>query len=309
MKTRIIASFLSLVASALSSFAASGTAIPGGNQAVPYVITKPGAYYLAANRVMTDGAKNAIEITASDVTLDLNGNVVGFAPGTEGSGDGIHSENAQNVEISNGTISNPARYGIFINQGDGVRILNVRIVGAGAGDGIVCFAPGTVVDGCYLYLINGQGIHCTSADAVIRRTHARYISGGVAFMVGPNASVMGNTVDHCEGSGIVADANSTVQDNQITFANLAHVTTHAAIRVAESCTVRGNSITKSFNGIIVNSSPAFVEENTLVSSGPNGNALISSGGLNSIYRNNRINWPSGAVTQGFWKDGGGNIQP
>jgi hypothetical protein len=67
-------------------FAASGTAIPGGNQTAPFVIAKPGAYHLAANRVMTATGKPAIEITASDVTLDLNGSTLGYIDST-GAGD------------------------------------------------------------------------------------------------------------------------------------------------------------------------------------------------------------------------------
>ncbi|HEX2100217.1 MAG TPA: hypothetical protein VHF69_06130 [Candidatus Synoicihabitans sp.] len=78
MKNLILSCLLAVLP--LSLFAASGTAIPGGNQNTPFVIDKPGAYYLAANRTMTKlNVWAAIEIKADNVTLDLNGFTLGLA--------------------------------------------------------------------------------------------------------------------------------------------------------------------------------------------------------------------------------------
>jgi hypothetical protein len=103
MKKLVLSILLTVLPLAL--FGASGTAIPGGNQAAPFVINKPGAYYLAANRVMTTKgqAVGAIQIDASDVTLDLNGYTLGYVD-VDGSGSGI-LVNGSNVEIRNGSIN------------------------------------------------------------------------------------------------------------------------------------------------------------------------------------------------------------
>src|SRR5688572_4273273 len=56
--------------------------IPGGTFTTPYVISAPGAYVLGGNRTVSADT-NVIEITAPDVTLDLNGFAVDQATGTK----------------------------------------------------------------------------------------------------------------------------------------------------------------------------------------------------------------------------------
>lgn len=57
--------------------AAGGTAIPGGSQSTSYVISKSGAYYLSADRVMTAHVAGIV-VNVPDVTIDLNGSTLRF---------------------------------------------------------------------------------------------------------------------------------------------------------------------------------------------------------------------------------------
>ena len=141
----------------LSSFAASGTAIAGGSQSTPYVINKPGAYYLAANRVMTTLGQAAIQIDASDVTLDLNGYTLSF-PNAEGPyTPGIKAKGA-NIEIRNGSISTIPGSAIHVDgllENVGLRLIDLRIADSmGIGTG----AWGTWVERCQVTDTSGNAI-------------------------------------------------------------------------------------------------------------------------------------------------------
>lgn len=73
-------------------------------------ITQPGSYYLTGNVTVASG--NAILVTASDVTLDLNGFRVGGVPNTASSATAIRIFDANNVTVKNGTIGDIG-YGII----------------------------------------------------------------------------------------------------------------------------------------------------------------------------------------------------
>src|SRR5262245_27897329 len=79
---------------------------PGSNT-VGITISAPGIYCLATDVIMAASftAGNAIDITASYVTLDLNGHKVhGAAAGPATQAVGIHALNRRNVTVKNGTV-------------------------------------------------------------------------------------------------------------------------------------------------------------------------------------------------------------
>jgi hypothetical protein len=77
---------------------------PGDGNNV-YIISQPGSYYLTGNLVAPlhlfgGNAKNGIEITANNVTLDLDGFALQGAAGNKG----IYIPNVQtNITVRNGT--------------------------------------------------------------------------------------------------------------------------------------------------------------------------------------------------------------
>jgi hypothetical protein len=98
---------------------------------LPRTISTPGAYVVTSNLSLATG--NGISVTASDVTIDLNG--FGLT-GTADSGHGIHvASGLENVTIQNGVLRNWGADGVHAPGTDNVRIENLRVHGC-TGDGI-----------------------------------------------------------------------------------------------------------------------------------------------------------------------------
>src|SRR5262245_29676419 len=132
---------------------------------LPFTVAQPGSYYLTGSLTGVAG-QSGITITASEVTLDLNG----FAlVGVGGSLDGVNAETAgtANVAIRNGVIRGWGGLGISAfnssrvkvedirvdsNGGEGLRIGGRGIVrdtiASGNGSWGIDPGPGSVIDGC-----------------------------------------------------------------------------------------------------------------------------------------------------------------
>jgi hypothetical protein len=139
--------------------ALSGKVTPGDAAGFPVTISQPGSYKLAGNLTVTDFATTAIEITADNVTLDLNGfsitgpNVCTPNPTrctvSGAAGIGVMAVGAAgqlspaNVRVHNGVVQGMGGHGIRM-MGNGTVVENVRAVGNG-GPGIVV-GNGTVAD-------------------------------------------------------------------------------------------------------------------------------------------------------------------
>jgi parallel beta-helix repeat protein len=85
------------------------------------VINQPGSYVLTSNLVVTDPNLNAIEITDSHVTLDLNGHMV-RGPNSGGTGTGIRSLDQYNITIKNGSIWGFGSTGVHLFASGGVEL-------------------------------------------------------------------------------------------------------------------------------------------------------------------------------------------
>jgi hypothetical protein len=122
--------------------AMTGNATPGDAPGFPVSINQPGSYRLAGNLAVPNNTTNAIEINASNVTLDLNGfGILGPVTcpafpctnvGSLASGYGVlsGSDNPQkayfNITIRNGTIAGMGADGVHV-LGDSVRIEDLRV--------------------------------------------------------------------------------------------------------------------------------------------------------------------------------------
>jgi len=94
---------------------------------VPFVITKPGNYYLP-NDLQCSTPGVAILINADEVILDLNGRSL-IAVGAETSpnvGIGVAVINHEDVIIQNGDIDKFGAYGVILDASDGVREHNQK---------------------------------------------------------------------------------------------------------------------------------------------------------------------------------------
>lgn len=108
---------------------------------LPATLSSPGAYVLTGNLAL--GAGHGIEVTASDVTIDLNGFVLTGNPA--GGGHGITvAAGVENVAIRNGVLRDWGADGIHAPEADDVSIRNVQIYGCG-GNG-VAMNKGELID-------------------------------------------------------------------------------------------------------------------------------------------------------------------
>jgi hypothetical protein len=122
--------------------AMAGGATPGDAPGFPVTISQPGSYRLSGNLTVPNADTTAIEITASHVTLDLNGFAIlgptdcsgGLNPcAGDGDGVGITTPSVQfNITIRNGTIQGMGSGGILLT-GDShlVEYMHVRSNGGG----------------------------------------------------------------------------------------------------------------------------------------------------------------------------------
>jgi len=208
---------LSILDSQLSSVFAQGSLAPPGAPAAsmksldqieprtpissaPCTISAPGSYYLTANLHVNGG--DAIDITASGVTLDLNGFTLSSSEATP-AGTGINLAGANtDITILNGHIQGGVTYGIGgvyggagFRNGIGfsytipanVRVSGVSVSGCAAYGIKLNISNSTVVDSCTVQNIGVWGIQAGS------------ISHSVAELCGDTA-IFAATADSCYGN-------------------------------------------------------------------------------------------------------------
>ena len=71
---------------------------------LPFTINQPGSYYLTGNLEFTAATGNAISISASNVTVDLNGFALSSTSAVTGSAIAV-SSSTRNIAVRNGTIT------------------------------------------------------------------------------------------------------------------------------------------------------------------------------------------------------------
>jgi hypothetical protein len=179
----------------------------------PYTITKPGSYILTSNLVVTTAAADAIDISASNVTLNLNGfsitgavncnqtscNPTGYGYGVDAWG--------SNVTIENGSIS--GFYECVYSRYNNIHDLFISNCGYGI-DASYASIRHNIISNIYYWPVNGY-MSTVSDNTVIFSNNGIYgyrstvqnnvangdgaygifINGGTAA----NNTVMGNTTD------------------------------------------------------------------------------------------------------------------
>lgn len=192
----------------------------------PIVINQSGSYYLAET-ILSIGGQHGIEITANDVTLDLNGFAV--AGNTEvGSLDGIHVNGTlQNVTVKNGVVRNFVDSGIYALLASNCQFHDL-ILSNNGNNGLTA-GDNAIITRCTSQANGGTGISisqaCVVVDCVSRDNQANGISssagssirGCVARNNGINgiSTTFGCTVTDCTvfdnaNIGIATGIGSTV---------------------------------------------------------------------------------------------------
>jgi hypothetical protein len=119
----------------------AGGITPGDTAGFPVTISRPGRYKLSGNLAVPAGI-SGIEVTANDVTIDLNGFTVrSTTPPGASNGGVVTPDDVAGLRVMNGTITGFGRRGGISNPGSGAvppvpgHIENMRITSNAIGGG------------------------------------------------------------------------------------------------------------------------------------------------------------------------------
>jgi hypothetical protein len=176
------------------SRAASGGITPGDTAGFPVTISRSGSYKLSSNLSVTD-ATNAIEVTAADVTIDLNGFTIRSSPPGAASSGIVALTGGGVLRVSNGTIVGFPSAGIAKSPGFAV-IEDMRIIGNGrnldlAGDSQV--RNSTIIMSTSDFGVFEPGIRCY-ARCLIENNVITGNIGAAVVSQGGGSTVIGNVM-------------------------------------------------------------------------------------------------------------------
>ena len=162
---------------------------------LPFTITTPGGYYLAANLSGVSGS-HGITVAQNDVVFDLNGFRIA---GVFGSLDGIHANaNVNRVRVRNGFVISWGQDGVDMAGIDQAFVEALTVVSSG-GAGIVVGPDSRVFD-CQS-ISNGLSGVVTGLGAIVERCNASR-NDGDGFSLGQRAIVSGCHATLNDGDGI-----------------------------------------------------------------------------------------------------------
>ena len=179
----------------------------------PITLSQSGSYKLTSNITVSSNDTNAIYVTASHVTIDLNGFTItgpGYDQGDEGHGiyvDGDNGTEIYNINIFNGNVYNFRGFGIYCEYVINFNIHNINAYNNGQ-SGIYCSASyaGVVTQCC----LTSNGHSDTSSNACGLRIYADTIAEKNSLYSNNNIGIYvkyrGNIVRH---NTISDTANST----------------------------------------------------------------------------------------------------
>lgn len=198
--------------------AQSGKVTAGDAPGFPVTLSEPGSYRLTSNLIVEAGM-TAIEITASDVTLDLGGfSIIGpnTCSGTPvvcslsgGGGIGVKAvadtgPSPENVRVQNGTVRGMSGHGIRL-IGNGTVVERVHAVSNG-GPGIVV-GLGSIIDSVAMF--NGSG--ASVVGLIVRGTVANNNVFGIFIRAGGVAT--GNSAISNAATGLSVQCPAVVVGN------------------------------------------------------------------------------------------------
>lgn len=146
-------------------------------------ISQPGSYYLTGNRTLTAANADGIDISSSDVMLDLNGFSLRHITGS--GGDAV-SIDGSNVSVRNGTIRGGTTVsgstftyagwasGISANPAPNLVVENISVLGVR-------------IHGIYLYFVGSRIERCSTYSTGLTGLAANSVSFSSARKAGQNA--------------------------------------------------------------------------------------------------------------------------
>ena len=201
----------------------------------PYSISSSGSYRLTGNLTVS-GPKNAIQVAASNVSIDLNGfSIVG---GSNSFG-GVVAVNQSNVIVKNGVVTS---FNTAVSVGTGGVVENViansiRDVGIHTQDnaivrhctansalaGIQCFSGCSFTDNTII-AGSSDGIDCESNCLIGGNTISYNSSIAFGISCGNPGCLIQNNIVKGNGTGIEAFDSTTSYGNNVLTGNVTGVT-------------------------------------------------------------------------------------
>lgn len=217
-------------------------------------ISQPGSYYLT--RDLTTANANAITISASRVTLDLNGFSIVGQPGAS---KGIVVNGAQrDITIRNGTITNWPVRGIEASSNENCRFFDLTFAECGF-DGIMAGSH-ALISNCVSRDNGEDGIHAGTYSVVTNCTTSG--NGGCGFKLDGNAVITGCTATANVLNGIAAYAGTRVSDCVVSSNTLSGISaTGRCLITGNNCA--GNGLNGTGAGIILVGGDNRVDGNNL----------------------------------------------
>jgi len=189
------------------SKAQSGNVTPGDAPGFPITISTTGTFILDGN-LTVPANKHGIEITADNVTLDLNGfTIQGSGDGT---GFGVYAGSANRVVVQNGKVVDMGATGIHVGQFSRVERVIVSNCGGYTALGV---GQGSSVVGCTVSDNDAIGIN--TGNNVLVTGNVLMGNSGTAISIG-SGTVSGNAISQNDSDGIYVYYNGLVIGNSIT---------------------------------------------------------------------------------------------
>lgn len=296
-----------------------------GDGTVQYRISSPGSYYLSG-QLLGESGKNGIAVSATNVTIDLNGFTMQGVPGA-----GFAVGGLTGFHLRNGVIADWPTYA-SAGLPPQVRYSDLTVVncGSGLGGGVaslaerctvrassagINFGAGSVVVDCVVTAVGSGtswGIAC-GAGGLVSRCSVNGFQNGISVTSG---SVTGCVVENavywgifCNGDGLIEGnacrANSSgilvggrgrVVGNMVTGSTS---TVNGGIVITSSgCHIDGNTLVGNYTNLRITGSFNLVTRNTMAFSGAGGNSVIAANNSVSPIVN-AANGGSPATTDSF----------
>ncbi len=222
-----IALGLALFAAATLAMAASAGAVDGTieiNQAkvlaaggFPYVIATANTSYRLTGSLTAPAGINAINVTASSVTIDMNGFSITGPGSSNAAVTGINASGEGEVTVENGALTG---FGTGVNLGFFGIVRNVHADSNGNG---IHVANNGVVEGCTANNSTqtqetGFGIQCAAACAISGNTtngnpFAGIQCAGIGCVITGNTAIANGAFGiECLGSGCLISGNTVTND-------------------------------------------------------------------------------------------------
>jgi len=238
-----------LLAAAMIAFAASAYAVDGtieinqakvmANGGFPYVISTANSSYRLTGSLTVPASTNGINVTANNVTIDMNGFSITGPGSTSGVVNGVSASGIADVTVENGTITG---LGLAIVLGASGIVRNVHADMNGFG---IDVGNNSVVEGCTANnSTTNYGIACSSGCSISGNTANGNADEGIFCSVS-GCQITGNTANGNTSVGIDCQSGACVISGNTLLGN----PTLGIGCFGSGCLISGNTVINSANGI------------------------------------------------------------